>query len=202
VFPRVKAPDELDIICEDLKVCGRRELFALLKFRHKYQRLIDIDRKKVKSDIDKAANAAKQLEKNDSDLEAEQDKELEDTIKRVEKDRKRQDKKDRERKVKAELRAKMSVIASTDIYNQNDEVLFDKRTLERMKKIDIEELDYEDDGNDDEDPEGKGITKIFDGKRDAKQGNEDKGNESDVSLDPEQRRLEEMAAGMDEYYKR
>jgi hypothetical protein len=52
-------------------VCGRRELFALLKFRHKYQRLIDIDRKKVKSDQDKADKAAKQLELNDSDLEAE-----------------------------------------------------------------------------------------------------------------------------------
>jgi hypothetical protein len=26
----------------------------------------------------------------------------------------------------------MSVIASTDIYNQNDEVLFDKRTLEKL----------------------------------------------------------------------
>jgi hypothetical protein len=89
----------------------------------------------------------------------------------VEKDRKKQEKKERERKVKAELRAKMSVIASTDIYNQNDEVLFDKRTLEKMKKIDIEELDYETDGNDEEDPEGKGIVKITE-RRGAKANNE------------------------------
>ena len=80
----------------------------------------------------------------------------------MEKDRKKQEKKERERKAKAELRAKMSVIASTDIYNQNDEVLFDRRTLEKMKKVDIEELDYESDGNQDEDPEGKGIVKITD----------------------------------------
>ena len=38
----------------------------------------------------------------------------------------------------------MSIIASTDIYNQNDDVLFDQKTLAKLKKIDIEELDYED----------------------------------------------------------
>jgi hypothetical protein len=46
----VTPPEELEIICADLKVCGRRELFGLLKFRHKYQRLIDQDKKKIKSD--------------------------------------------------------------------------------------------------------------------------------------------------------
>jgi hypothetical protein len=87
--------------------------------------------------------------------------------------------------VKAELRAKMSVIASTDIYNQNDEVLFDKRTLERMKKVDIEDLDYESDGNDEEDPEGKGIVKITDKRVKANNEEEEDGNQSDVSLEPE-----------------
>jgi hypothetical protein len=38
----------------------------------------------------------------------------------------------------------MSVIASTDLNNQNDDVLFDKRTLEKLHKLDIEELEYED----------------------------------------------------------
>jgi hypothetical protein len=86
--------------------------------------------------------------KDEADLEAENDKELEDTIKRVEKERKKQAKKDRLKKVKNELRAKMSVIASTDINNDNDEVLFDKRTLEKLQKMDIEELEYEDDDAD------------------------------------------------------
>ena len=82
-------------------------------------------------------------EKNEQELEEENDKELEETIKRVEKDRKKQEKKERERKAKAEIRAKMSVIASTDIYNQNDDVLFDRRTFDKLKKVDIEELKYE-----------------------------------------------------------
>lgn len=130
-----------------MKVCGRRELFSLLKFRHKYQRLVDIDRKQQKQEADKAEKAAKRAaegEKDDAELEAENDKELEETIKRVEKERKKQEKKERERKVKSELRAKMSVIATTDIYNQNDEVLFDRKTLEKLKKVDIEDLDYDD----------------------------------------------------------
>ena len=79
---------------------------------------------------------------------------MEETIARVEKERKRQEKKERERKAKSELRAKMSVIASTDIYNQNDDVLFDRRTLEKLKKVDIEELSYQEDDDEEED---KGI---------------------------------------------
>lgn len=43
----------------------------------------------------------------------------------------------------------MSVIASTD-HNQNDDVLFDRRTLEKLKNMDIEELDYNESGNEDE----------------------------------------------------
>jgi hypothetical protein len=37
----------------------------------------------------------------------------------------------------------MSVIASTDINNENDDVLFDRKTLEKLKNIDIEELQYD-----------------------------------------------------------
>jgi len=140
----VSPPEELDIICQDIKVCGRRELFALLKFRHKYQHLLDQERKQAKHAHDQAS-AAKKQPLAESDIEAEEDKELEETIQRVEKERKRQEKKERERKAKSEFRAKMSVIASTDIYNQSDDVLFDRRTLEKLKKVDIEELSYQED---------------------------------------------------------
>ena len=143
----MKPPEDLEQTCGDLKVCGRRELFGLLKFRHKYQHLLDQDKKKVKNEFDKIEKERLREEKAanmDSDaMEEEADKELEETIKRVEKERKKQDKKERERKIKSDLRAKMSVIASTDIYNTNDEVLFDRKTLERLKKVDIEELPYD-----------------------------------------------------------
>ena len=37
----------------------------------------------------------------------------------------------------------MSVIASTDINNTNDEVLFDRRTFDKLQTMDIEELVYD-----------------------------------------------------------
>jgi Domain of unknown function (DUF3381) len=46
----VKPPEDLETTCADLKVCGRRELFGLLKFRHKYQHVIDQAKKKVKNE--------------------------------------------------------------------------------------------------------------------------------------------------------
>lgn len=153
VFPRVSPPEELEQICQDVKVCGRRELFALLKLRHKYQRLVDQDRKKHKQEVDhQAEKAANHKEKNESDLEAEEDKELDATIARVEKERKKQEKKERERRVKAELRAKMSVIASTDINNQNDDVLFDRKTLDKLLRpeLDLEGIEYAPDDEDDD----------------------------------------------------
>ena len=80
---------------------------------------------------------------NAEELDAENDKELEATIQRVEKDRKKQEKKERAKKVKSDLRAKMSVIASTDINNTNDEVLFDRKTFDKLQSMDIEELVYD-----------------------------------------------------------
>ena len=130
----------------------------------------------------------------DEALEAQTDKELEETIKRVERDRKRQEKKERARKVKSELRAKMSVIASTDIYNQNDDVLFDRRTLEKLQKVDIEELEYEED----EQEEGDGA--IVAGLEGPVQVAGEARADSDSEEDEEKRRFEEMAAGVDEYY--
>jgi hypothetical protein len=44
----------------------------------------------------------------------------------------------------------MSVIASTDLTNQGDDVLFDRKTLEKLQKVDIEDLDYDEGSDDDE----------------------------------------------------
>jgi len=41
------------------------------------------------------------------------------------------------------MRKIMSVIASTDLHNENDEVLFDRKTFLKAQEIDIEDLDYE-----------------------------------------------------------
>jgi hypothetical protein len=134
-------------LCEDIKVLGKREMSILLNYRYKY---IHNLAKQRKQDKDTANNALPKAEPTEEDLEAQNEKELEDTIKRVEKDRKKQEKKERERKVKGDLRQKMSVIASSDIHNQTDDVLFDRRTFERLQEVDIEDLDYENDSEDDD----------------------------------------------------
>lgn len=122
-------PTDLDQICSDLKVLGRRELFSLLKLRNKYQAQLEAERKKLKA---QEQGKIVEPELNDEQKEEEVDKELEETIKRVERERKRADKKERERKLKSDMRLKMSVIANTDIHNGNDDLLFDRRTLERL----------------------------------------------------------------------
>jgi hypothetical protein len=93
----------------------------------------------------------------------------------------------------------MSVIASTDIYNTNDDVLFDRRTLEKLRKVDIEELEYDGKDSDEELSQGElGGARIPDEKRESNDSSDD----DDDDLEPEQRRIEEMAAGVDEYYQR
>jgi hypothetical protein len=102
-------------------------------------------------------------------LEAEDAAELDATIKRVEKERKKEEKRERERRAKAELRAKMSVIASTDIYNQNDEVLFDRKTLDKLLRpeVDIEDMQYAPEEDEDEElnQDGQGGTGIVTGSK-------------------------------------
>jgi hypothetical protein len=36
IFAKVAPPDDIEITCADLKVCGKRELHSILKYRYKY----------------------------------------------------------------------------------------------------------------------------------------------------------------------
>ena len=136
MIKNIKAPKELDIICQDLKVCGRREFSDLLKLRYKYN---------VEKDRQKKALKAQEEDENNEELTNEQleqlvDKELDDTLKRVEREKKKQAKKERERDAKQELRKKMSVIAATSLDNDEDLTL-DKKTKEFLKSIDPEDIE-------------------------------------------------------------
>ena len=117
----LKPPSDLALMCEDLKVCGKRELYNLLRMRHKYQVMMD-KQVKEKKEEEKKARLAEMGPKEETDEDEKLDKELEETIKRIEKDKKRQTKKDRVQEKKTDLRTKMSVIATTTI--DNDEELY------------------------------------------------------------------------------
>jgi hypothetical protein len=52
----LKPPKDLDEICEDIKVCGRREFSELLKLRYKYNVEIDRIKKAEKESLNKTGN--------------------------------------------------------------------------------------------------------------------------------------------------
>jgi hypothetical protein len=68
------------------------------------------------------------------ELEAMVDKELDETIKRVEREKKRAIKKERVAAAKQDVRKKMSVIAATSI-NNDEELMLDSKTWDKLKAI-------------------------------------------------------------------
>ena len=92
----------------------------------------------------------------------------------------------------------MSVIASTDINNTNDDVLFDRRTLEKLQKVDIEELSYNESDHaelDDFDPHLPAPVRF------GRQMQENDDGDHELPSDPEERRLVELEMGLAQYYK-
>jgi len=135
----IKLPADLPIFCQDLKACGRKEFSDLLKVRIKYLNNIEIANREA-NDKRKAEEAAARPPKTQEELEAEVDRELEQTMAKFEKIKKRAAKKQREMEAKQDIRKKMSVIASNTVNNDDDMVL-DKSTWDKLKQIDIEDAD-------------------------------------------------------------
>ena len=106
----------MQTICDDLKVCGRREMAILIKLRHKYQNICQKIAKQAADDEAAQNEAAKEPEDEDERI----DRELEETMKRMEREKKRQAKKEKVLTDKSELRKKMSVIATTILENDED----------------------------------------------------------------------------------
>ena len=74
------------------------------------------------------------------EIEAQVDKELQQTLQRVEREKKRILKKERVRDAKQDMRTKMSVIAATSI-NNDEELQLDRRTWDKLKAIEPEEIE-------------------------------------------------------------
>lgn len=115
-----KVPEDFEDMLQDIKVLGRREAGILLRMNHKYQNILN----DVKIAQDKKTKAleeeAKALEPVDED--AELDKQLEATLHRIQREKKRAEKKERVLKVKSDLRKKMSVIASNGVDGDDEEL--------------------------------------------------------------------------------
>jgi len=126
----MKTPDDFQAICDDLKVGGRREMGLLIKLRHKYQTIVESIVKEAQAVERKARKALEVPEDEDAKI----DRELEETMKRIEKEKKRKDKKEKIANDKTELRKKMSVIATTTLDNDEDLVMSRKLWDDIRKK--------------------------------------------------------------------
>ena len=113
----MKPPTDLQQICDDLKVCGRREYGILIRMRHKFQMILA---RAIKANEDAAKKKKEADGEPSEDEDAKIDRELEETMKRMEKEKKRAAKKEKIAADKSELRKKMSVIATTTLNNDED----------------------------------------------------------------------------------
>ena len=81
----MKVPDDLKMICDDLKLCGRREFSVLIRLRHKYTVL----QRSAKKAADEAEAAERRALEEPEDEEAKIDRELEETMLRIAKEKKK-----------------------------------------------------------------------------------------------------------------
>lgn len=170
----MKHPADLEEICADLKVCGRREMSELLKIRYKYS-VSKIPKEEEPAERPKELTAEQ--------LEAAVDKELEESIKRLEREKKKAAKKTAEAEKKADTRKKMSVIAGAAVENDEDLVL-DEKTWERVRELGIDELHKHIDKEEDSEGEMSDLERRYKfhtdgGTRLADEGGEDGGEEDD-----------------------
>ena len=187
----MKAPLDFQAICDDLKVCGRREYGLLIRMRHKYQEIIKQAAKKV-NDAEKAR--LKELEEPE-DEDAKIDRELEETMKRMEKEKKRLAKKEKVAQDKSDLRKKMSVIATTTLDNDED-LLMSRKLWDDVRAKGFEnagEKSDESESDADESEEEKRQNSDFSDEE------EDAESDSENELDEKQQRVNDMADQMEEH---
>lgn len=197
----LKPPSDLESFCEDLKCCGRRELSELLKLRYKYN--VATDRvKKSEKDAKKALEPEKEI--TQEELEAMVDKELDETIKRVEREKKRALKKQRVEAAKQDVRKKMSVIAATSINNDED-LMLDQKTWDKIKSLeDAEDIQKylpknmpESEDDEQMDPNERKFRFYNDGALPVKEKNEGSDSSSDEDFNPV-KKVDRMAGEIDD----
>ncbi len=127
---KVKCPDDLAEICGDIRVCGRSELNKLLTLRHKYQA------------YKKKQNVPEKKEEVELDAEAVIEKQLDEAILRIEKEKKRAAKKEREIKAKQDYRQKMSVIATSTGIDNDEELNMNGRLWDELREKGFEHLEH------------------------------------------------------------
>lgn len=146
-----------------------------MTMRHKYQAAI----KQLKRDETVEV-------KEELDPEQQIQKELDEALVRLEKDKKRQAKKDRELKAKTDLRQKMSVIATSTGIDNDEELNLNSRLWSELQEKGFEKFEEE---GEDEMSESSELQE--------EESEEESGDDSD-GLDDKQKATERMAQEMED----
>lgn len=128
------------------------------------------------------------------------DRELEESIKRVEREKKKHAKKEREQNAKQETRKKMSVIASTALEN-DEELMLDKKTWEKVREVGLDNMHLytepvDDDPEDNMDDNERKYRFLTDGGTKMVDKSDDEDEDSEV--DDDVRRVNRMAEELDQ----
>ena len=191
------------MICDDLKVCGRREMGQLIRIRHKYQEIVKREAKRI-ADEEKAKT---KQDEEPEDEDAKIDRELEETMLRIEKEKKRQAKKDKVAADKSELRKKMSVIATTTLDNDEDLMmsrkLWDdirKKGFDRAGEASDDEKNGDQQSEDEETKvEAAGSSDSSDEDDDDEEGEDEQESSGDELFDEKEAQIAAMADQMEEH---
>jgi len=158
----------------------------LIKLRHKYQTIVESIVKEAQAVERKARKALEEPEDEDAKI----DRELEETMKRIEKEKKRKEKKEKIANDKTELRKKMSVIATTTLDNDEDLVM-SRKLWDDIRKKGFEGAGDKssDDDSDSEEEEQKG---------EGSDASQEEDSSSDDELDEKERAVAMMADQMED----
>lgn len=141
-----KVPEDFEEMLQDIKVLGRREAGILLRMNHKYQNILN----DVKVAEDKKTKAleeeAKALEPVDED--ALLDQQLEATLHRIQREKKRVEKKERVLKAKSDLRKKMSVIASSGVDGDDEDLHLSQKLWDKVRAKGFDKVGEKSDDDD------------------------------------------------------
>lgn len=188
----MKIPADMQLICDDLKVCGRREMGLLIRIRHKYQEIL---KREVKRVAEEERAKAKELEEPE-DEDAKIDRELEETMQRMEKEKKRLAKKEKVATDKSELRKKMSVIATTTLDNDED-LMMSRRLWDDIRKKGFEgageKSESENDSDDGEETKAAREASDFSDEDDDGEEGEDEMSSGDELFDHKEAHVAAMA---------
>merc|ERR1712032_716855 len=149
----MRCPMDYKLYFEDLQILGKKEIQELIIWRNKIRsKLFKKEKKEGDGDKEDDENENKENEENKKTYKEKKFEEMDEEMNEFERARKTRLDKEKKKREKNELRMKMSFVDQQNSAGVENEVEFDQRLFEYIKKneIDIEEMSDDEDEEDNE----------------------------------------------------